>query len=221
MTTQHPQPQTQLSVQELCSRYKIKSRKTLYSRLKALEMTLAKDGRGRSMATSEQIDLLDQLEEHLNGGGTLSNFTPVTMVEVQSIQEDTTQQKKQSGTQLKPPENKNESQIIETEQHILQQHIEHIPQQGIQQGLQHNDLATLVQLLAGQIQPVSPLWYHWELERAEKVALELTSNEVRALIGVKPVCRKGETTYRRGCWLFVKSGRIGNQTAWRVQKNPR
>ena len=47
MTTQQLQPQTQLSVQELCSRYQIKSRKTLYSRINALYMTLAKDDRGR------------------------------------------------------------------------------------------------------------------------------------------------------------------------------
>ena len=210
MTTQQLQPQTQLSVQELCSRYQIKSRKTLYTRLNALEMTLSKDDRGRSYATSEQIELLDQLEEHLKDGGTLSNFTPVTHVEVQTTQ-DTTQQTRHSVTQLKAPENKGDTQIIEAEQHILQHGIEHIPQ--------HNDLATLVQLLAGQIQPVSPLWYHWELERAEKVGLELTTAEVRELIGVKPVCPKGETTYRRGCWLFVKSGRIGNQTAWRVMKD--
>ena len=202
MTTQQLQPQTQLSVQELCSRYKIKSRKTLYSRINALEMTLAKDDRGRSYATSEQIELLDQLEEHLKDGGTLSNFTPVTHVEVQTTQ-DTTQQATQIATQIKTPENKGDAQIIETEKHIPQ----------------HNDLATLVQLLAGKIQPVSPLWYHWELERAEKVGLELTTSEVRELIGVKPVCRKGETTYSRGCWLFVKSGRIGNQTAWRVMKD--
>ena len=161
-------------------------------------------------ATSEQIELLDQLEEHLKDGGTLSNFTPVTHVEVQTTQ-DTTQQTIQATTQLKAPDNKGDAQLVETEQHIPQHDIEHIPQ--------HNDLATLVQLLAGQIQPISPLWYHWELERAEKVGLELTTSEVRELIGVKPVCTKGETTYRRGCWLFIKSGRIGNQTAWRVMKD--
>ena len=156
MTTQHPKPPTKLSVQELCSRYKIKSRKTLYSRINALEMTLAKDDRGRSYATSEQIELLDQLEEHLKDGGTLSNFTPVTHVEVQTTQ-DTTQKTIRATTQLKTSDDKGDAQIVETEQHIPQHDIEHIPQ--------HNDLATLVQLLAGQIQPVSPLWYHWE-ERA-------------------------------------------------------
>ncbi len=114
MTTQQLQPQTQLTVQELCSRYKIKSRKTLYSRLSALEMTLAKDDRGRSYATSEQIELLDQLEEHLKDGGTLSNFTPVTHVEVQHTTQNTTH----DTTQLKSPDNKGDAQIIETKQHI-------------------------------------------------------------------------------------------------------
>ena len=202
---------TQLSIQELCTRYQIKSRKTLYSRLKALEITLTKDERGRAYATSEQIELLDQLEEHLKDGGTLSNFTPVTQVEVQQIQSQTTQQTTQIPTQVKSLENKGDAQITELKQHISQH--------DIQLTTQHSELTTLVQLLAAQIQPVSPLWYHWELERAEKVGLELTTAEVRELIGVKPVCQKGETSYRRGCWLFIKAGKIGNQTAWRVEKN--
>ena len=47
---------------------------------------------------------------------------------------------------------------------------------------------------------------------------ELTTSEVQQLIGVKPYCKKGENTYKRGSFIFIKSGRIGNQTSWRVNK---
>jgi len=74
-------------------------------------------------------------------------------------------------------------------------------------------LLQMVEAIAGN-QQQSPLWYHRELEEAAEVGWLLTTKEVRALIGVKP----HGPEYRRGCWLFVKMGRIGNQSAWTVEK---
>ncbi len=65
----------------------------------------------------------------------------------------------------------------------------------------------------------SPLWYMNILERAFSSNWLLTTSEVKQLIGVKPRTKKGESTYRRGNWTFMKSGKIGNQTAWRVMKD--
>ena len=70
-----------MNVQELCDRYGIKSRKSLYSRLEGLGITLARDG-NKSYATSEQIELLDQQNEHIKNGGTIKNFVPTTQVTV-------------------------------------------------------------------------------------------------------------------------------------------
>ena len=47
-----------MNVLELCDRYGIKSRKTLYSRLDGLGISLDKDG-NKVYATPEQIELLD------------------------------------------------------------------------------------------------------------------------------------------------------------------
>ena len=62
-------------VKELCDRYGIKSRKSLYTRLdglkaKGISADLPKDG-NKSYATKEQIFFLDQLDEHLKDGGTI------------------------------------------------------------------------------------------------------------------------------------------------------
>ena len=70
-----------LGVNELCDRYEIKSRKSLYSRLDGLGITLDKDG-NKSYATEEQVKLLDQQNEHLKNGGTLKNFVPTAIAEV-------------------------------------------------------------------------------------------------------------------------------------------
>ena len=93
-----------LGVQELCDRYNIKSRKSLYSRLDGLGITLAKDG-NKSYATDEQVKLLDQQDEHIKNGGTIKNFVPTTHAEVTV---DNTNQ------------NPDRSSIVETAQHTPQ-----------------------------------------------------------------------------------------------------
>ena len=57
------------------------------------------------------------------------------------------------------------------------------------------------------------------LERALSSNWLLTTSEVKQLIGVKPWTKKGESTYKLRNWIFMKSGKIGNQTAWRVMKD--
>jgi hypothetical protein len=38
--------------------------------------------------------------------------------------------------------------------------------------------------------------------------------EIEELLGVKPK----DETFTRGCWIFRRSGKIGNQSAWTVEK---
>ncbi len=56
------------------------------------------------------------------------------------------------------------------------------------------------------------------LETARAPEWELTTSQVKELIGVKPKCQKGKKTFKRGSFIFVKSGKIGNETAWKVMK---
>lgn len=67
--------------------------------------------------------------------------------------------------------------------------------------------------------PSNPLWYMEVLERARTENWILTSEEIQQLIGVKPTCPKGSESFQRGCWIFVKTGKLGTQTGWRVKKD--
>lgn len=67
-------------------------------------------------------------------------------------------------------------------------------------------------------QPHDPTWYMVTLERAANSKWILSTSEVKQLIGVTPTTKKGDRTFRRGCFIFVKSGKIGNQIGWRVMK---
>ncbi|MEL6502657.1 MAG: hypothetical protein AAFQ23_14905, partial [Cyanobacteria bacterium J06623_1] len=86
---------------------------------------------------------------------------------------------------------------------------------------QHPIADTLVELgqaLIDRMQPVNPLWYMDVLEKALANNWILTTDEVEQLIDIKLHCHHDETEYQRGCWIFIKAGRIGAQIGWRVRK---
>ena len=201
-----------LTVNELCDRYKLKSRKSLYSRLDGLSITLAKDG-NKSYATEEQIKLLDQQDEHIKNGGNIKNFVPTTHAEV---------------TQHNISSNLDISDIVETTQHNTEpltfSDLKSEKQAGVhsalttQPQLPQDIVQAVSQAIAPYMQPVDPLWYLERLEAARASGWELTTSQVQELIGVFPRCNSGKRTFKRGSFIFVKSGKIGNQTAWKVQK---
>jgi hypothetical protein len=59
-----------------------------------------------------------------------------------------------------------------------------------------------------------PLQHYAALERAIASGWLLSSSEVRSLIGVKPTGDR----FQRGNFVFIRSGKMGNQSAWRVAK---
>lgn len=69
-----------MNINQLCDRYGLKSRKAIYDRLNALGIQLAREG-NKSFATPDQVEILDELNQHLTNGGTLKNFTPLAIVE--------------------------------------------------------------------------------------------------------------------------------------------
>ena len=81
-----------------------------------------------------------------------------------------------------------------------------------------DSLVKLETTLASRLQPSNPLWYMDVLEKAEAANWILTTDEVEHLIGIKPQCHHDETSYQRGSWVFIKAGKIGAQTGWRVEK---
>jgi hypothetical protein len=79
-------------------------------------------------------------------------------------------------------------------------------------------LAKLADILASRLPVPDPLWHMEVLERACAANWIVTTEEVEQLIGVKPQCHAGEHSFQRGCWNFIKVGKIGSHTAWRVTK---
>ena len=81
-----------------------------------------------------------------------------------------------------------------------------------------DSLVKLETTLVSRLQPSNPLWYMDVLEKAEAANWILTTDEVEHLIGIKPQCHHDETSYHRGSWVFIKAGKVGAQTGWRVEK---
>ncbi|WP_416350937.1 hypothetical protein [Rivularia sp. UHCC 0363] len=79
-------------------------------------------------------------------------------------------------------------------------------------------LRNLEDIVFSRLQPSNPIWYMDVLERAQANGWILTTEEVEELIGVKPRCETGKNSYQRGCWLFVKAGKMGSHTGWHVMK---
>jgi hypothetical protein len=84
---------------------------------------------------------------------------------------------------------------------------------------QIESLVSLVEALALALKPVDPLAHLAHLERAANSGWLLTSSQVQQLLGVKPKVDKGEHSFSRGSFTFIKEGKIGGQTAWRVVKS--
>ena len=74
------------------------------------------------------------------------------------------------------------------------------------------------QTIASTVQPRSPIWYMRDLEEAQAQGWMMTTREIHQLIGAKPSAAKGTSIYQRGSFIFVKVGKIGSQTAWKVTK---
>jgi hypothetical protein len=79
-------------------------------------------------------------------------------------------------------------------------------------------LTALNERLAESKTPQNPLWHLEALEQAYQAGWVLTTDEVASLLQVRPKCSAEETVFERGCWRLVKTGKLGSQTGWRVEK---
>ncbi|MDH6064650.1 hypothetical protein [Umezakia ovalisporum] len=70
--------------------------------------------------------------------------------------------------------------------------------------------------MAGHLKPSDPLPHVKALEEAAKAGWIFSSSEVEDLIGCKPKLKEGEQQFIRGSFGFVKAGRVGNQSRWKV-----
>ena len=80
------------------------------------------------------------------------------------------------------------------------------------------ELTKWVEAIAPTPNPPEPLQALDELEKSAEKGWLLTTEQVKQLIRVKPTVRGSDRTFTRGSFSFVKSGKIGSQTAWKVVK---
>jgi hypothetical protein len=81
-----------------------------------------------------------------------------------------------------------------------------------------NRLEKLEVLLSKHPTPSNPLWYMPILEQVDRQGWIISSEEVEQLIGIKPHCAPGDRSFVRGCWTFIKAGKVGTHSSWRVSK---
>ena len=145
-----------MNLKALLARYHLKTRQSLYNRLKGLGITLEKDHKGANFVTPEQIEQLDRLDEYLKGGGRIADYTPVVDTVVEMSPDSSIEPRLDSvGSVIDTPD----------DTAILQQAIEAI---------------------ASRMPPISPLWWQKELERARSEGWLLSTQDLRDLIGVTP-----------------------------------
>ncbi len=195
-----------LTIKELLERYNLRTRQSIYDWCKkGAKIELWKDNGGKSYATPEQVALLDQLAEHLKKpDATLSNFVAVSTVQIDTPIDTVV-------------DNSIDSNSSDIKQHVHESIDTSIDSQLIGELASKIGIA-IASHLGKELATKDPLWHYAALERARASGWLLTSSEVKDLIAVKPKAKKGSNTFKRGIWVFTKSGKIGNQAAWRVTK---
>ena len=74
-----------VNILNLLSRYNLNSRTGLYKRINFLEIKLSKDNDDKAFASEEQVKLLDQLDQHIRGGGKMATFVKTSSVNVAQV----------------------------------------------------------------------------------------------------------------------------------------
>lgn len=178
-------------ISALVDRYKLNSKQAIYDRIKALNIVPVSRGK----ISSSQLEELDELDNHLNNGGSFASF------------------KQASNSDAAPRSIVNSpvdeanfplDELLERSTDDGRKSIAPLSLQQLSEGLNY-----LVSLIGRD-----PLKHYEHLERAYDRGWLLTTSECAAILGAKP---RG-SAFTRGSFVLVKAGKIGNQTAWRITK---
>lgn len=178
------------SIQDLCDRYNL-TRPQVYVRRKklaALGVNVEfKKENGKSYLPENLIDAFDQQNEWLNRQGTLDNFTLTLSTEIVE-----------------------DSQSEEKSTEIIKQQ----PLDDYRNGTE--DLAiAIAEAFKSQAPVIDPFFYIDRLIFLAEQKIQITTKEVKQLIGVTP---EGNN-YKRGSFTFVKIGKIGRYSGWIVKRS--
>ena len=207
------------SIPELCSRYNLQSKKSLYSRLNGLkEKGIDADFfriENRSYASDELVAQLDLQDEHLKKSGTIQNFEPFVEPKVEV---------EQDGSWSSPSNGLPDNSVVETTHQVTteNQAQEIDKTEAVSQII--NSVSNLVRedlLKAISTKEFSPIEKLKELEEASEKGWHLTTKQVAYYVGIRPrvnfINDNHEQFCVRGSFWFKKSGKIGNQTSWIVR----
>lgn len=200
-------------ISALQDRYGLSSRQAVYDRINALGIKPV----ARGKISSEQLDILDKLNEHIKAGGAIADFAnPKDKLD-----------KHAASREAKPTASfANAAPTPRTElarspldlANIPVDKLDNLPELA-SDSMTLENLTRLVEAIATLTKPEpEPLQHLIWLERAATSGWLLTTADVKNLTGVEPRTRKGERSFNRGSFAFIKSGKIGNQTAWKVLK---
>lgn len=186
------------SIKELQDRYELKTRQSVYDRLKAVKAEVLKEG-NRSYVTEDVITILDQLQEHLKLGGSIKTFTPTIKATVYA----------QIDSVNSNSDNLTVNSEIDSIGSPLDSDVKYL-----QLDLFEFTLEKIVLKVIEQIQPSNPI-NHWEkLDQAVERGYILSTKEVTELLGTKPNGKE----WTRGAFKFIRFGKIGNQAGWQVTR---
>ena len=198
------------TVQELCDRYQLSSRNSLYSRInslkeKGIEAEFVKY-KGKSFADNELTSILDEQDKWLKNGGTLDNFeraiaTSVSIVEPQYKEDEVHLEDGQDEISLGSRGASRSGEEVKEIAFVIE-------------GKSIIDVARAIATeIAPYLPPRDPLWQLERLRWCAEEKMQLTTTQVKELIGVKP---RGDRLIR-GSFTFSRIGKIGRESAWRVE----
>jgi hypothetical protein len=177
-----------IKISDLQERYKLTSPAAVRSRLDGAGITFEKQPK-RGYITTEQLNRLDALNEHIRGGGAIATFAETVRRTTPVV-------------------------VVESQNQIIIPEIAEIPETSITMG----EMARLVDAVAEAIRPSNNGLENLEwLEKAAEYDWKLPTSKVKELIGVKPRATD-ETCYLWGSFTFIKSGKMGRETAWQVRR---
>ncbi len=187
MTTSMDQP-----ISQLLTRYKI-TKPSLYTRMKGLGISTFKVGR-KAYVKAEDIELLDQLDQHLYDGGTISDFVHTNEAAIELSQ------------QLS-------DELTEATEPILSE-----PSKSWL-----NSLPVLVNSLADAIAQritptVNPLAELEALEKAYEKKWILSTSMLASLLKLNPKTLIRYKSFERYGFTFTRRGQVGAEIGWKVGK---
>ncbi len=185
-------PDVDQSISELLTRYKI-TKPALYTRFKGLGIDTFKVGR-KAYVKSEDVELLDKLDQHIHNGGTIADFVHV---------------------------NQSSSQLSKASSQELTETSESIPVS--QSEGWRSSLPLLVNSLADAIAqkitpPTDPLAELFALEKAYEKRWILSTSQLGSILKLNTKTLIRYQSFDRHGFTFTRSGQVGAEIGWRVGK---